>query len=313
MGRGSTERINEAFPHVSVVILTKNEEEHILRAIKSVDSIASDVLVVDSGSTDETVKRARQAGARVLTHDWVNHAVQMNWSFKQIAPESDWVLRLDADEVVTPALAEELRQKLQHVAADVDGVETYRRIHFLGQPIRWGGIFPTRVLRLVRNGKGRSENRWMDEHLVVPGQTVPFQGEIIDKNLKPLTWWIEKHNNYASREAIELLNLKYGFLPADTIPTALIGTARTKRWIKEVVYARLPKGLRAFTYFFYRYVLRLGFLDGKAGGAFHILQGFWYRYLVDMKLYETELHMRRTSCSPEEAILDVLGIEVRRG
>ena len=88
--------------------------------------------------------------------------------------------------------------------------------------------------------------------------------------------------------------------------------AGVKRWIKEKVYARLPGGMRALGYFVYRYIVRLGFLDGKEGTAFHVLQGFWYRYLVDMKLHEVKSHMRRDGVDVVTAIRDVLGIDVRR-
>lgn len=91
------------------------------------------------------------------------------------------------------------------------------------------------------------------------------------------------------------------------------GQAGAKRWLKEAVYARLPSGLRAFAYFFYRYILRLGFLDGQAGTAFHFLQGFWYRYLVDAKVAEVKRRMAETGEGPVAAIRGVLGIDVAGG
>jgi hypothetical protein len=126
-----------------------------------------------------------------------------------------------------------------------------------------------------------------------------------------LSWWTDKHNRYASREAVDLLNLEYGFMPHDSVASLQGGSqAGLKRWLKEVVYARLPGGLRAFAYFFYRYVIRCGFLDGRAGGAFHVLQGFWYRYLVDAKVAEVRRYMRDRNCDVRIAIEAVLGIRV---
>jgi len=184
-------------------------------------------------------------------------------------------------------------------------------MHFLGRPIRWGGLFPIRVLRVFRHGAGRCEDRWMDEHILVDGATADLSGEIVDDNLNSLTWWTEKHNAYASREVVDLLNLEYGFMAHETVADIRGGQqAGVKRWLKEKVYARLPDGLRAFAYFFYRYVVRLGFMDGKEGTAFHVLQGFWYRYLVDMKLHEVQTYIKKNNVDVETAIRDVLGIDV---
>jgi hypothetical protein len=147
----------------------------------------------------------------------------------------------------------------------------------------------------------------------VAGPTRNFRGVLIDANLNSLTWWTDKHNRYASREAVDLLNLKYGFLPIDSVASLANGSqASFKRWIKERVYARLPAGFRAFTYFFYRYVVRLGFLDGSAGTTFHLLQGFWYRYLADAKVAEVERYMREHRCDVGEAIGAVLHIQLER-
>ena len=297
---------------LTVVILTRNEAQHIVRAIKSVNAIAQRIVVVDSGSTDETIELARAQGAQVLENPWINHATQFNWGLDQLPDDTEWVLRLDADEIVTPPLADQIRTALAEAAPDLDGMYVGRRIHFMGHPIRWGGIFPIHILRLFRYGKGRVEDRWMDEHIIVEGCKTRLTGEIVDDNLNSLSWWTDKHNAYASREVVDLLNLKYGFIPHETVADLRSGEqAGVKRWLKERVYAQLPGGGRAAIYFFYRYVLRFGFLDGKEGTAFHVLQGFWYRYLVDMKLHETQAYMRSHDVDAVTAIQDVLGIALQ--
>ena len=194
---------------LTVIILTCNEERHIERAIASVQGVAQRCYVVDSGSTDRTVELASASGAVVLHNPWVNHAVQFNWALQQLPEDTKWVLRLDADEFVIEELASEIREELGRVAEDVAGIVVSRRMCFLGRPIHWGGVFPIRVVRLLRSGRGEVEDRWMDEHIVVDGPTVRFRGEIIDDNSNPLTWWVAKHNSYSSREAVELLNLEY--------------------------------------------------------------------------------------------------------
>lgn len=300
--------------NVTAVILTFNEEQHLARCIASVQAVATNVVVVDCSSTDATLDIARAHGARVLQHAWVNHAAQFNWALTQLGADTEWVLRIDADEVLTPALIEEIRTRLPGIGPEIDGVYWGRRMTFQGRLIRHGGVFPVRVLRLFRHGRGQCENRWMDEHIKVAGPTVDFAGEMIDDNLNSLTWWTDKHNRYASREAVDLLNLEYRFMPHDTVASLRGGKqAGVKRWLKERVYARLPGGFRAFAYFFYRYVLRLGFLDGQAGTAFHFLQGFWYRYLVDAKVVEVKRYMREHRVGVVEAIERVLGVQLGEG
>ena len=285
------------------IILTLNEAQHLSRCLESLEGVANQVLVVDCGSNDNTILIAEDNGAHVVQHEWVNYATQFNWALTQLDEETEWVLRIDADEYLTPVLAKEIQESLAGLSPEVHGVFCERRMIFQGHLIRFGGVF--------RYKRGQCENRWMDEHISVAGSTVNFKGELIDDNLNSLTWWTDKHNHYSSREAVDLLNLEYGFMMRDSVASLVSGSqAGFKRWVKEEVYAKLPGGFRAFTYFFYRYALRLGFLDGEAGTAFHFLQGFWYRYLVDAKMAEVKRHMKENGEDIITAIDNVLGIDV---
>jgi glycosyltransferase involved in cell wall biosynthesis len=296
--------------NLTAIILTYNEERHLARCIASLDGVADAIVVADCFSTDATLDIARAHGARIIQREWVNYAAQFNWALTQLDENTEWVLRIDADEILTSKFAAEIRTRLPELGPEIEGVNVGRRMTFQGKLIRWGGVFPVKVLRLFRYGRGQCENRWMDEHIKVAGRTVDFAGELIDDNLNSLTWWTDKHNRYASREAVDLLNLEYGFMPHDSVASLRSGQAGVKRWVKEALYARLPGGFRAFAYFFYRYVVRLGFLDGQAGMAFHFLQGFWYRYLVDAKVAEVKRYMREQSVGVQEAIEAVLGVRV---
>jgi len=305
--------VGSDMPDITVVVLTFNEEQHIERALASVADFARHCLVVDSGSTDDTVALAEAAGAEVRVNPFVTQAQQFNWALCQLPADTDWVLRLDADEYITPSLAQEILATVPKLGPETVGVLLPRRMTFLQHPIRWGGVFPVQVLRLFRYGHGRCENRWMDEHIVVDGATVALKGELIDDNLNTLTWWTAKHNAYAARETVDQLNRQYRFMEFETLATEGGSSGRqatVKRWMKETIYGRLPGGSRAAAYFFYRFVLRLGFLDGRMGASFHVLQGFWYRYLVDMKMREVKAHMERTGDDPVAAIDKVLGIKV---
>jgi glycosyltransferase involved in cell wall biosynthesis len=275
------------------------------RAIRSVQSFAQQVVVVDSYSTDRTVEIARAMGATVLQHLWEhNHGRQINWGIDNARIAEGWVLRLDADEYVTTSLAKEITGRLPEIGVHVSGIFLTIQVHFLGRWLRWGGVYPLRVLRLWRNGKAQCETRWMDERMqVLEGSTVHFDCDLVNDNLNYLTWWTAKHNGYARREAAELLNVKHRLATHGGLGSGVsLQEVETKRGLKEGVYSRLPLFFRPAVYFLYRYLFRLGFLDGVPGLVWHVLQGFWYRFLVDANIYEIERKARREKLSVAELI-----------
>jgi glycosyltransferase involved in cell wall biosynthesis len=294
-------------PDLAVVILTFNEALHLQRCIDSVAGMAQRIIVVDSLSSDRTVEIARAAGASVLTHAFVNHAAQLNWALEHAAIDTQWVMRLDADEVVTDRLRKVLRPALSRLPDAVAGVTLNRQIHFLGRWIRHGAIYPRRMLRVWRKGHGRSEERWMDEHIVVDGTIVHLDADLADINLNNITWWVSKHNHYATREAIDQLQQRTQRGVADA---AISRQARVTRWLKRHVYGSLPMPVRSLAYFVYRYVVRLGFLDGWPGLVFHALQGLWYRFLVDVKVRELEWLMHQRGQSLAEVVKAEFGYEL---
>jgi glycosyltransferase involved in cell wall biosynthesis len=299
---------------LTAIILTFNEEKHIERCIKSLKNVVDDIFVVDSYSKDSTIELAEALGARVVLRKWKNYADQFNWALTQLeATRSGWILRIDADEYLTSGLAEEINSNLHSIDEGINGIYCGRKMKFCGADINYGGLFPIRVLRLLRLGMGECENRWMDEHIKVKGNTYQFKNDIIDDNLNNISWWIEKHNNYASREAIDLLNLEFHFMPRDSVASLkAVQEASIKRWIKEVIYSRLPLGTRSFVYFFYRYIIRVGFLEKPPASSFHFLQGFWYRYLVDVKVAEVKRDMKKNNLNIVQSIHKVLGIDLMK-
>jgi hypothetical protein len=226
-------------------------------------------------------------GAIVLQNPWATYADQFNWGLDHAGIDTDWIMRMDADEEIMPDLAEAIRDFLSAPLADVSGVYVRRRVYFMGRWIRHGGYYPTWLLRVFRRGVGRCEALWMDEHIVLDyGKTIEIKKDIIDKNNKDLTFWTDKHNKYASREVLDVVGKKRQ-AGAGVIVGDLGGSqASLRRWVKDNLYSRIPLFVRPLLYYLYRYFFRLGFLDGKEGLIFHFLQGFWYRFLVDAKLYE---------------------------
>ncbi len=274
-------------PDISVIILTLNEERHINRCIASIKDIAKDIFIVDSYSTDRTCEVAESLGAKVYHHRWVNHAIQFNWALNNLPISTDWVFKLDADEIATESLKKQLITRIGQLPGTITGIYIGRRVHFMGRWIRHGATYPLYVVRLFRFGKGYCEKRWIDEHVkITDGMTTRIDGDIVDDNRNNLGWWTNKHNNYALREAIDILNIKFRFIEEDGIVPSLRGfQEQRKRWLK-IRYASLPLFFRPFIYFIYRYFFKLGFLDGRKGLIWHFLQGFWYRFLVDAKIYE---------------------------
>lgn len=268
---------------LTAIVLTYNEELHITRCVKNLLRVASEVYVVDSFSTDKTVALAEAAGAVVLQHEYINQAQQFQWALENCPVKTDWVMRLDADEYLTDKFIDELHRELPKLPSAVCGVYMKRRVKFLGRILRFGSLGPVRLLRLWRNGTVYMEQRWMDEQLVLKeGEHVTFKHLFLDDNLNGLTAWTQKHNNYSDREILTQLDLKYRLFD-DGADEALKG-----RNGRRAFYYRLPRFFRSLTYFTWKYVFLLGFLDGIPGLVWLTLQSYWYRFLVDSKMYEME-------------------------
>lgn len=274
---------------LTVLIITKNEEENLKKCIASLGGIARRIVVVDSFSTDKTVETAKALGADVYQNPFVDHATQLNWGLANTDIDTEWIMRMDADEELTKELRQEIGEKLPGLPPGITGVELKRRVYFLGRWIRHGGVYPTILLRIFRRDKAVCEQTLMDEHFILKeGKTVLFRQDLIDNNTKSLEWWIGKHNWYSNKEVQDHLEKEQQLRDGVTIKPRLFGggPAEKKRWLKYMVYYKTPLMRRAHWYFIYRYFFRLGFLDGKEGLAFHFLQGYWYRFLVDAKIHE---------------------------
>jgi hypothetical protein len=206
-------------------------------------------------------------------------------------------------------LATRIKLLLQNDVIEFSGFSVLRSIVFLGKKIRFGGVSRLPTVRIFRVGFGEIEQRWMDEHILVDGKIGQLDAELLDINLKSLTWWIDKHNHYSSREAVDILDLRYrspeqtvsidrssGFLPS------------LKRALKERLFLSLPVEISALLYFVFRYIFLLGFLDGSEGFAFHFLQGFWYRYIAGLKARQVVTRMKLSNLDYAEAVWECLRI-----
>lgn len=274
---------------IAAIILTYNEEKHIARCISSLKGICEEIFVVDSYSKDRTIEIAQDLGAKVYQNFWKNYATQFNWGLKHCHIRSEWIWRIDADEFLEGGLGEAVKKQLLECSDDITGIYVRKRIDFMGKPLMHGGWYPSYHLKVFRRGHGDCENRWMDEHIrLFDGCALTVKkGNQVDANLNDLSWWTEKHNGYATREMVDMLMMEYGLdAVSQEVHPKFFGTEeQRKRWLK-IKYIKAPLFLRPFINFSIRYILKGGFLDGKEGFIWHFLQGFWYRYLVDAKIYE---------------------------
>ncbi len=271
---------------LSVIILTKNEAVNLPTCLASFQPLNAEIFIVDSGSSDQTVEIAKQAGCKVFSHPWENHAKQVNWALENLPITTPWIMRMDADEYLTPELVEELKQVLPNTSDEVTGYQVKRRVFFMGRWIRHGGYYPTWLLRIWRQGFGVCEDRWIDEHIMLTeGIIESLKHDIVDDNKKGLSFWTEKHNSYSDSYLKEYINPDY-LKTEKILKDKQAGQARQRRLIQRGLYDKMPLFLRPFIYFLLRYFIGLGFLDGVNGLIFHFLQGFWYRFLIDAKIYE---------------------------
>ena len=276
---------------ISVIILTFNEEIHIKRAIQNIKAITNNVYVVDSYSNDKTVEIAKKNGAKIYKNRFINQSKQFHWALKNIPIKTKWIMRLDADEYLEDNLISEIKKKILILPDYITGINFKRKHIFMGKWIKYGGRYPLVLLRLWRNKFADIEDRWMDEHIILKkGKTLTFNHNFVDHNLNDLNFFINKHNTYAVREAIDILIKKLKLNNKKNILTTKNSSLQVsyKRFVKERIYNKIFFGFKSLLFFIYRYIFLLGFMDGKKGLIYHFLQGFWYRFLVEAKVLEIE-------------------------
>ncbi len=285
---------------VSVLVLTYNEEKNLDRCLRSVAGWCREIHVVDSGSTDGTLAIARRYTPLVHHHPYIDHRDQLTWALQHVPFSCDWLLLLDADNVVTAPLEEQITAVLRGPDQGAEGYFVAHRYCFLGRPIRG---FKRWSLRLVRRSSAAIDpSELVDWRFTVCGRIGYLSGELLEANANEddLDFWIDKHQRFAGRAAGEEVLRGCGYLQWSVKP-ALFGTPDQRIvWLKER-WRSLPLFVRPFLYFCYRYFVRLGFLDGWTGLLYHFLQAFWYRLLVDVKIWR----LRRRLASGELSLAEL--------
>lgn len=255
---------------ITAIVLTYNEEKNIKECILSLKLITNTIFVVDSYSSDNTVLIAKSLGCKVIQHEFESHAKQFIFALDNLDIESNWVIRLDADERITKQSAEEIIKIVKdNDNTDINGVYLNFEYRFLGRVLKHGGVHPVRMLRLFKPKYCFVENKLMDEHIVVEsGRTKKMKTYCQHFDNKDISYWVEKHNKYSTNEMIDYFNNSY---LSDK---------------KRRIYYKLPRMLRCKMYYIFRYYFRFGFLDGVEGKIYALLQTYFYRILVEAKIIE---------------------------
>ena len=271
---------------ITAIILTKNEEKNIARCINSIKGLADRIVVVDSGSTDATRSISEELGAEVYNHvPFENHGKQFNWAVDNIEVPSTWIYRIDADEVVTPELAQEIITECKaHKKDNVNAFEMRFKVYFLGKFLKYGGAYPFCKINIFKKGKARFNERPLGDNVeLLEGTYIQLRNDCLHYDFKDISSYVNKHDWYANLEVVSYMN------DLDSQEANLSKAAVRRKKIRTGVYYKLPMFIRAKFYYWYIYYILLGFLDGKAGYVHAFLQAYWYRVLVDAKIMEKEI------------------------
>ncbi|MCX5706531.1 MAG: glycosyltransferase family 2 protein [Candidatus Omnitrophica bacterium] len=273
--------------NISAIVLTFNEEKSIEDCLKSIYNLVDEVIVVDSYSTDKTVEISKYFTDKVFEHHFENFSQQRRWAQESLPLRNEWVFHLDADERVSPELASELKE-LFRPKPKADGLMIPRRTIFMGKWIKHGGHYPVYHTRIFKKHKGRCEDRLYDQHFCVDGHIEELNGDIINIITPDISTFISRHRKWAVFEASQAF-YQQGI---GIEPNVQGNKIEYRRWLRARYYD-LPIFLRPCIYFIYRFFVRLGFLDGKEGFVFHFLQGFWFRFLVDVNIFKLRIKAQK--------------------
>jgi glycosyltransferase involved in cell wall biosynthesis len=292
---------------VTVIITTRNEEANIEKCLRSIHGFANQVFVIDSESEDQTVAIARKYADEVRNLAYVHDAIIpwiFQWGLDNLPIRNEWVMILEADQVMTPELKRELQQLFSQSYISENGFYIRRIQIFRGRQIRFGGYGSKYLLKLFRRSTGELDKQEQDTRVYVKGQVGKLKSPIVEENLKEaeILFYLQKHLRYAEAFAREEFRRRQEGIQFKLKPR-LFGTPdQHTLWLKRLYY-RLPLYVRPFAYWFYHYFLLLGFLDGKEGAIFHFLRAFWFRLVVDIRLEELRKAARgeeaqQSTCNP---------------
>lgn len=272
---------------LTVVILTKNEEVNLESCIKSLKDIAKRIVVVDSYSEDKTLEIAKKYGADIYQHKFENYGKQFQWALDNTDINTQWIFRFDADERLTEKSRKELVQLCEeNKNTDINGIIFTLEVSFLGKKLKHGGTYPFKKLCIFKKDLAYMEERAMDEQIILKsGRCIEMKNISEHNDFKDLSYWIDKHNSYATRAAQDY----FDHIENGDDYSNLDFSCKIRRMVKYKIYYKLSTRFRCWSYFMYRYWFKRGFLDGKEGFLYAFLQAYWYRILIDAKIHENKI------------------------
>ncbi len=285
MGTMNELPMNRTSP-ISVVILTYNEEANIRKCIESIIGWAQEIQVLDSFSTDKTLDIAREYSVTICQNKYEGHAQQWSFALKHLQINTPWIFAMDADFVMSAKLKDAISNTICKDDSGINGYYVRHKQIFRGKFIRHGTIYPRYWLRMFRHDCGYvDEHDLVDLHFYVNGETAKIECDLIEDNQKEndIGFWVTKQCKFAKRQAEEECRRRFQNIEFPVKPSLFATPDQRTLFLKKYWY-KLPLFVRPFIYFFYRYFLRLGFLDGKQGFIYHFTQAFLYRLLVDIEL-----------------------------
>lgn len=285
---------------IDVMIITHNEAINLPHCLQALQGWTNKIFVIDSGSTDGTQDLARSFGAEVVHHDWPGYAEQKNWGMENLPFESPWLLIVDADEVITPKLRDQLVELARKPVDDIpeNGFFINRLTYFLDRPIRHCGYFPSWNMRFFKRNKGRYEDRLVHEHIIIDDPIGKIKEPMLHEDRRGLEHYFAKHNRYSTLESRQLF---IDITQPDEKKVSANVTAETnrRRWLKRNVTQFVP--LPSLWRFLYMYVIKLGVLDGVAGFEFCRFIAT-YDSMVALKLRELLRQRKRAGNQVEDAV-----------
>lgn len=258
------------------MIFTLNEEVNLPHCLQSL-GWCDDIVVVDSGSTDQTRTISESAKARFFINEFKGFGTQRNWAIDNCSPRHEWILMLDADERVPDSLVAEMRALIAE-RPEIGAARLRRRFHMWGKWLRWSSMYPVWVVRLVHRDRVRYVNRGHAETQTVTGAVAELLSDLIDENHKGMDAWEERQARYSKADA--LYEIQNASQPIE-FKNLLSGDPLARKMALKRIAWRLP--CRPAIFFLYSYVLRLGFLDGRMGLRFCLMKSDYQRQIVQHK------------------------------
>lgn len=282
---------------VSTIITTRNEAANIELTLRAIHGFVGEVFVIDSDSDDGTVEIARRYADQIVNLPYEHGSIIpwiFQWGLDNLPIRNEWVLILEADQVLEEGLKRELETLFSRPSIAPNGFYVRRKQIFRGRWIRHGGYGNKYLLKLFRKGFGELDRNEQDTRVYVKGETGKLHGFLIEENHKEeaILFYLSKHLRYADAFARDEFERRRAAVRWKLTPQFLGSPDERTLWLKSVYY-RMPLHVRPWLYFLYRYFLRLGFLDGKEGFIFHFLQAFWFRMVVDIRLEEISRESRK--------------------